>query len=103
MTESRDPKTRVKKKLLPQFSAEEYVRFLEEKQTGKLLTKFGVLKDDGELGALDIQEFLIWVREHRNEYSGSENYLHADWVIKYKIWLAEAYCSKFHNMAEKLP
>jgi len=99
----KETKERGRKNVLPQFSAEEYVKFLDQKQSGKLLTKFGILKEDGVLGELDSNDFLIWVREHRKDYKDVEDLSQADWVIKYKKWLAEVYCMKFHNMAEKLP
>lgn len=74
-----------------------------DEKTTIMVTKYGPVKNNGDLGDLDRGLFLKWVNEHRKNYLESENFSEEKWIILYKNSLREEYVKKYFNLAEKIP
>lgn len=67
----------------------------------KLVTRYGPVEGDSDLGTLDQQAFLNWCKEYKkthNDYPSSTD----AWIVLYKKTLAEDYAKTYYSILNKL-
>lgn len=75
---------------------------MKEKKIDLLITKYGPVKDNGDIECLNREEFLEWVNNNRKKFIDNETYTNEKWVKLYKQHLANVYAEKYFFIAERI-